>query len=99
MPLTANPIRKARMPEAPPMDNEASMSHPPTLKNGLPIFAYDVKDFCLAVGIGKTKVYEMIKEGRLRSGLLEGKRIIPVNEAQRIIQEALDQESRSSAER
>lgn len=60
-----------------------------TLSNGLPIFAYDVKDFCLAVGIGKTKVYEMIKEGRLQSGILEGKRIIPVTEASRIIGIAL----------
>jgi hypothetical protein len=91
MPLTANPISKARMPEAPSTENEARLSDPPMLKNGLPIFAYDVRDFCLAVGIGKTKVYEMIKEGRLRSGLLEGKRIIPVNEAQRIIREAVDQ--------
>ena len=64
------------------------MTFQPTLKNGLPIFAYDVNDFCLAVGIGKTKVYEMIKDGRLKSGLLEGKRIIPVEEAQRVIADA-----------
>lgn len=61
------------------------MTFQPTLKNGLPIFAYDVNDFCLAVGIGKTKVYEMIKDGRLKSGILEGKRIIPVEEARRVI--------------
>ncbi|HTM81889.1 helix-turn-helix domain-containing protein [Asticcacaulis sp.] len=65
----------------------------PQLENGLPIFAYDVNDFCRAVGIGKTKVYEMIKEGRLRSGLLEGKRIIPVEEAERIILLAIDSAS------
>lgn len=62
----------------------------PTLPNGLPIFAYDVNDFCLAVGIGKTKVYEMIKDGRIKSGILEGKRIIPVEEAERIISQALN---------
>lgn len=65
------------------------MTNRPTLKNGLPIFAYDVNDFCLAVGIGKTKVYEMIKDGRLKSGILEGKRVIPVEEAQRIIANAM----------
>ncbi|HTM81962.1 hypothetical protein [Asticcacaulis sp.] len=66
------------------------MTERPTLKNGLPIFAYDVNDFCLAVGIGKTKVYEMINDGRLKSGILEGKRIIPVEEAQRIVRAALE---------
>lgn len=66
-----------------------SMTERPPLPNGLPIFVYSVKDFCLAVGIGKTKVYEMIADGRIKSGVLEGKRIIPVEEAERIINRAL----------
>lgn len=62
----------------------------PRLKNGLPIFAYDVNDFALAVGIGRTKIYEMIKDGRLKAGWLEGKRIIPATEAKRIIDAAME---------
>jgi hypothetical protein len=47
------------------------MTDRPTLKNGLPIFAYNVNDFYLAVAIGRTKGYEMIKDGGLKSGILK----------------------------
>lgn len=65
-------------------------SFEPKLPNGLPIFAYDVNDFSLAVGIGRTKIYEMIKDGRLKAGWLEGKRIIPATEAKRIVDAAME---------
>ncbi len=53
------------------------------------ILAYTIPDFCKAVGLGKTKVYEMIKQGRLKSAMLEGRRIVPATEARRIIEEAI----------
>lgn len=67
------------------------------LENGLPILSYDVNDFCRAVGIGKTKVYERINAGEIESGVLFGKRIIPVEEAKRLVAAAIEVERQRRA--
>ena len=39
--------------------------------------AYCINDFCSAYGLGRTKVYELIKSGKLRTVLVDGRRLVP----------------------
>ena len=39
--------------------------------------AYRINDFCSAYGLGRTKVYELIKSGKLRTVLVDGRRLVP----------------------
>lgn len=48
---------------------------------------YRIPDFCEAVGISRSSVYELIKHGKLQSVLIAGRRIIPVSEAERLMRE------------
>jgi excisionase family DNA binding protein len=48
---------------------------------------YRVNDFCKVVGIGRTYVYELINSNRLRSVRIGGRRIIPADEARRLVRE------------
>jgi excisionase family DNA binding protein len=50
--------------------------------------AYRVKHFCQAVGLGKTKFYELVREGRIRTVVIGGRRLIPADEARRLVREA-----------
>ena len=47
--------------------------------------AYSIKEFCNATSIGRTKVYELISEGRLISVKLGSKTLITADEAQRFM--------------
>jgi len=47
--------------------------------------AYSVNAFCEATSIGKTKIHEMLKSGRLKSVKLGGRRLILASEAQRLL--------------
>ena len=47
--------------------------------------AYRVNDFCQAYGFGRTKVYEMIKSGELKSIRVGGCRLIPADEAEALL--------------
>jgi len=49
--------------------------------------AYQVDEFCRAVGIGRTSVYELIKENKLKTVMIAGRRVIPASEALRIVTE------------
>jgi excisionase family DNA binding protein len=48
---------------------------------------YRVNDFCTIAGISRTTLYELIREGKIKTILLGGRRIIPASEAERIISE------------
>jgi len=49
---------------------------------------YSVEAFCKAVGVGATTTYKLIKEGKLKTVKIAGRRLIPATEARRLIQEA-----------
>ena len=44
--------------------------------NGVPR-AYRVNDFCRLYGIGRSGVYKLLKEGKLPSVIVAGRRLIP----------------------
>ena len=47
--------------------------------------AYSVPDFCKIMSLGKTKVFAMLKEGRISSIKIDGRRLIPATEALRLL--------------
>lgn len=49
-----------------------------------------IQAFCAWAGIGRTKVYEEIEEGRLRTVTLGRRRLVPTAEAQRWLDQLLD---------
>jgi len=49
--------------------------------------AYRMSDFSRLIGIGKTKLFDMIKTGELRSVLIGNRRLIPASEAARLLGE------------
>ena len=58
-----------------------------------------VQAFCAWAGIGRTKVYEEIEEGRLRTVTSGRRRLVPTAEAERwlnlLLSEAADKERQS----
>ena len=51
--------------------------------------AYRVRDFCTSVGLGKTKFYELLREGKIKTISIGGRRLVPADEAQRIVREGV----------
>ena len=51
-----------------------------------------IDDFSAMTGIGRSKLYEMIADGKLKSVLIAGRRLIPSTEAQRLLDEALERD-------
>lgn len=49
--------------------------------------AYRVQPFCKSVGIGKTKFYELMRDRKIKTILIGGRRLIPAEEAQRLVRE------------
>jgi excisionase family DNA binding protein len=52
--------------------------------------AYRVKHFHQAVGLGKTKFYELLREGKIKTVVIGGRRLVPADEAQRLIREGCE---------
>lgn len=50
--------------------------------------AYRINDFSKVSGLGRTAIYALIREGKLRAVTIAGRRLIPASEAQRLIEEA-----------
>lgn len=50
--------------------------------------AYRVNDFCQAIGLSRTTVYDLIKGERLRVIKIAGRTLIPASEAHRLLAEA-----------
>jgi excisionase family DNA binding protein len=50
--------------------------------------AYRIDEFCTAYGLGRTKVYELIKCGRLRTVLVGGRRLVPVEAGEALLTDA-----------
>jgi excisionase family DNA binding protein len=49
--------------------------------------AYRVAHFCRAIGIGRTKFYELMASGKIRTIVVGGRRLVPAAEAQRLARE------------
>ena len=47
--------------------------------------AYRVNDFLKAIGLGRTKFYALVKQGKIRTVVLGGRRLVPRSEALRLI--------------
>jgi excisionase family DNA binding protein len=47
--------------------------------------AYRIDEFCAAFGLGRTKVYELIKTGKLRTVLVGGRRLVPRDAGEALI--------------
>jgi excisionase family DNA binding protein len=47
--------------------------------------AYRIDEFCAAFGLGRTKVYELIKSGRLRTVLIDGRRLVPTEAGEALL--------------
>lgn len=50
--------------------------------------AYRVNDACHAIGLGRTKLYSLIAEGKLKPVKIAGRTLIPRSEIERLIEEA-----------
>jgi excisionase family DNA binding protein len=47
--------------------------------------AYRVNDFCRLYGIGRSGVYKLLKEGKLPSVVIAGRRLIPRDAAEALL--------------
>ena len=52
--------------------------------------AYQVAHFCKAIGLGKTKFYELVAAGKIKTIVIGGRRLIPTAEAQRLVREGCE---------
>jgi excisionase family DNA binding protein len=51
---------------------------------------YRVAQFCKLIGLGKTAFYERVRDGRIRTIRIGGRRLVPADEAQRLIREGCE---------
>lgn len=52
--------------------------------------AFRVQPFCKSIGIGRTKFYELVRDGKIKTIVIGGRRLIPADEAQRLVREGCD---------
>lgn len=52
------------------------------------IFAFRVNDACRAIGLGRTALYALIADGKLKPIKVAGRTLIPRAEIERLITEA-----------
>ena len=52
--------------------------------------AYRVGPFCRSIGIGRTKFYELMASGKIKTVVIGGRRLIPAAEAQRLVREGCE---------
>lgn len=49
--------------------------------------AFRVQPFCKSIGIGRTKFYELVRDGKIKTVVIGGRRLVPADEAQRLVRE------------
>lgn len=47
--------------------------------------AYRVRDFCQAFGVSRSTVYNLMADGRLKTVLIAGRRLIPADAAEALL--------------
>jgi predicted DNA-binding transcriptional regulator AlpA len=50
--------------------------------------AWRVNEFCTAVGISRTSFYELVKQDKIRTVIIAGRRLVPDSEVRRLLTEA-----------
>ena len=55
------------------------------MTDGKSILAFSIRDACAAVGIGRTKLYALINEGKLDARAIGGRTVIPAQSLQRFV--------------
>jgi excisionase family DNA binding protein len=50
--------------------------------------AYRINDFCRAFGLGRTKVYELIGSGKLKTVTIGGRRLVPSDAAEALLNQS-----------
>ena len=53
-----------------------------------PRLAWRVNLFCRAVGISRTSFYKLVKQNKIRTVMIAGRRLVPDSEARRLLAEA-----------
>lgn len=49
--------------------------------------AFRVRPFCESIGIGRTKFYELVRDGKIKTVVIGGRRLVPASEAKRLLVE------------
>lgn len=50
--------------------------------------SYTIRDFAAVTGISRSSIYELIKDGKLETVLVAGRRLVPRRAAEKLINEA-----------
>lgn len=51
--------------------------------------AYRIDDACRELGIGRTSIYQLLSEQKIRSAIIAGRRVIPGSEIKRLLDESM----------
>ena len=54
------------------------------------LLAFRVRPFCKSIGIGRTKFYELVRDGKIKTVVIGGRRLVPAYEAQRLVREGCE---------
>jgi len=49
--------------------------------------AYKVNGFCDAMGLGRTKFYALVREGKIKTVRIGARRLVPASEVERLLRE------------
>ncbi len=60
------------------------------------ILALPINDACRALGIGRSSLYELIAKGRIKTARVGGRRLVPLSELIRLLDESTDRGARQS---
>ena len=52
--------------------------------------AYRIPEACAAVGLGRSKLYELINDGTIKTSLIGGRRVVPAKELERLIERGME---------
>jgi excisionase family DNA binding protein len=52
--------------------------------------AFRVQPFCKSIGIGRTKFYELVRDGKIKTVVIGGRRLVTAGEAQRLLREGCE---------
>jgi excisionase family DNA binding protein len=67
------------------MEPETAPEHAPTQETGAAALAVRVRDACRVTGIGRSKLYELIKDGHLRTIKVGAITLIPMAELRKFL--------------
>ena len=51
---------------------------------------YTVSECCRLTGLGRTKFYELVRAGKIKTIIIGGRRLVPADEAKRLVREGCE---------